>query len=172
MLCLCENSVCIWKTWGSGRRKPFHFKYDQLPWKYLPNIFLFPSKIDLFDCKDCTKDLVENKFERIWNSLVDSPGLPSLSPCLFVFQLLEGSGLCWLSRYLFCLLLQTSWRVSYCRWSEVRQTWSSCVLVFSTEIKKNGYLSLGQVICFIICFCGIVSYVAFFLSLFSLNQSA
>lgn len=128
---------------GRGwRGKPFHFKYDQLPWKYLPNIFLFPSKIDLFDCKDCSKDLMENKFGSIWNSWVDSPGLPSVSPCLFVFQLQEGSGLCWLRRYLVCLLLQTSWRGPCCRWSEIGQTWSSCVLLFPQKDKKNVLVSL------------------------------
>lgn len=43
-----------------------------------------------------------------------------------------------------------------------------CTLV-SLERKENLYLSLCQVICFIICYCGIVSYMAF-LSLFSLNR--
>lgn len=122
-VCLHVYTVCVWKIESRGwRGKPFYFKYDQLPWKYLPNIFLLPSKIDLFHCKDCSKDLMENKFRSIWNSWVDLPGLHSVSPCLFVFQLQEGSGLCWLRRYLVCLLLQISWRGSYCRWSEIGQT--------------------------------------------------
>lgn len=79
---------------------------------------------------------MENKFRSVWNSWVDLPVLPSVSPCLFVFQWLDqGSGLCWLRWYLVCLLLQTSWRGSYCRWSEIGQTWISCVLLFLQKEK-------------------------------------
>ena len=175
-VCICVCSAALWVR--SERRcvcvsvfvcvhcKPrhrgwFHSKYDWFPCKYLPNIFLFPSKIDLFDCRDCSKDLMENKFESIWNSWVDSLGLPSVSPCLFVFRRQEGSRLCWLRRYLVCLLLQTSWRGSYCRWSEIGQTWSSCVILFPQKVEKI-FLSSCQVICFIICYCGIASFMALF----------
>ena len=37
-----------------------------------------------------------------------------------------------------------------------------CILVSSRKEKKNSYLSLCQVICFTICYCGMVSYIAFF----------
>lgn len=42
-----------------------------------------------------------------------------------------------------------------------------CTLV---SLERKIHLSLCQVICFIICYCGIVSYMAF-LSVFLLNQS-
>lgn len=98
--------------------------------------FLFLNKIDLCDCGDCSKDLMENKFKSIWNSSVDWLGLPSLSPCLFVFRLQEGSGSCWLNKYLFCLLLQTSWRGSHCSCSEIGQTWNSCAPSFPQKSKS------------------------------------
>lgn len=102
---------------------------------------------------------MENKFKSIWNSWVDWLGLPSLSPCLFVFQLQEGSGSCWLNRYLFCLPLQTSWRGSHCSCEEIGQTRNSCVLFVPRKSKSR--LSRGQVICFIICYRGVPSYVCF-----------
>lgn len=160
------RTTCIWK--------PLHLRCDRLPWKYLPNIFLFPSKVDLFDYKDRSKDFMENKFKSIWNSWVDLLGLPSVSPCLFVFQLQEGSGLCWLRRYLVCLLLQTLWRGSYCRWSEIGQTWSSCVRLL-TQRERNIFVSSPSNMFYNLlpCYCVLCGFF-FFLPLslsFSLYQS-
>lgn len=96
------------------------------------------------------------KLKSIWNSWADSAGQPSLSPCLFVLLLREGSGSCWLRRYLFCLLLQTSWRVLTAdgpKWDKPEAAVCSC---FLTNCRYSC-----QVICFIICYCGLISYLAF-----------
>lgn len=99
------------------------------------------------------------KLKSIWNSSADSAGQPSLSPCLFVLLLREGSGSCWLRRYLFCLLLQTSWRVLTAdgpKWDKPEAAVCSC---FLTNCRYSC-----QVICFIICYCGPLSYLAFWKS--------
>lgn len=113
---------------------------------------------------------MENKFRSIWNSWVDSPELPSVSPCLFVFQLQEGSELCWLRRYLVCLLLQTSWRGSYCRWSEIGQTWSSCALLFPQK-EKNIPVSLPSNMFYNLLLWYCVLYGFFFIIIFTEPES-
>lgn len=125
-------------------------------WTHFLNIFFFASGADLFDC---TNGLMENKFGSIWNSWVDSVEQPSLSPCLFVFLLQEGWRSCWLRRYLFCLLLQTSWRLLTAdgqKWDKPEAAARSCFL--------TNCLYLCQVICFRICYRGTLSYLVFWLS--------
>lgn len=149
---VCKFCMCL-KTTRRCTRKPALFRDDKFSWKYFLHLVFFPSRIDLFDC---TKDLMENKFRSIWNSSVDRAGRPSLSPYLFVFLLQEGSGACWLRRYLFCLLLQTSWRVLTAdgqKWDKPKAAACSCFLA--------NCLYFCQVICFIICCCGTRSYLVF-----------
>lgn len=99
---------------------------------------------------------MENKFKSIWNSWVDWLGLPSLSPCLFVFQLQEGSGSCWPNRYLFCLPLQTSWRGSHCSCSEMGQTWNSCVLSVPRKSKSALVPSPSNMFYNLLPWCGVL----------------
>lgn len=102
---------------------------------------------------------MENKFKSIWNSSADRAARPSLSPCLFVFLLQEGSRACWLRRYLFCLLLQTSWRVL----TADGPKWDKPKAAVCSSLLPNCLCSC-QVICFIICYRGTRSYLVFWLS--------
>lgn len=115
---------------------------------------------------------MENKFSSIWNSWA---ARAELEPVFICFPAAGeggggGSGACWLRRYLFCLPLQTSWRVL----TADGQKWDKPKAAVRSSSLPNCPSSC-QLICFLICYRGTRPYLLFWLSeksLFSREESS
>lgn len=141
---VCKHRVCLEMTRICTETTSF-------PWKYSLHIFS-PPRADLTSLivpATSWKKINLKMFEILRSSLAWAGVY--LSCCCG-----RERGSCWLRRYLFRLLLQTSWRVLAAdgqKWDKPEAAVLSCFL--------PNCLFLCQVICFIFCYCGPLSYLVF-----------
>lgn len=151
---VCKHCMRLEVT-HSCMRKPALFRDDEFPWKYFLNIFFFQAELTSLIVPRTSWKINSKVFEILqW---IGQSG--ELEPVFICFPAAGGIGACWLRRYLFCLLLQTSWRVLIAdgqKWDKPKAAVCSCFL--------TNCLYFCQVICFIICYCGTRSYLVFWLS--------
>lgn len=94
-VCVCYRVYTCLESVGQGASKAISFQIWPVSLKIFTQYFFSSqAKWTSLIVKIAPKDLMENKCRSIWNSWVDFPGPPSVSPCLFVFQRQGGDEGC------------------------------------------------------------------------------